>query len=371
MNMTINLSIGPQVRKSPFFEATCRDGLASASVYNHMYLPTSYGDPIAEYQRLTQGVAMWDVAIERQVALRGKDSVRLAGMLTGRNLDSLRIGQGKYAPVCNYEGCLINDPVLLQVEDNEIWLSIADSDIKLWAAGVAGALQMDVDVFEPDVSPLAIQGPKAELVAVDLFGAWVSELSYFGFQRATLGSIPVIVARSGWSKQGGFEIYLLDGQQGTALWDLVKEAGSPHGIGPGTPCYIERLESGLISYATDTDDQSNVFELGLDRFIDLDGQIDFIGKSELRKIREKGVTRLFKGFLIDGSKFKSLNDERWPIEWNGSNAGYVSAAAFSPRLQSNIAVGIVSVEAIASGEPVDILCGDTKRSAKISDLPLI
>ena len=244
--MSIALSLGPRVRKSPFFESTRKAALAAASVYNHMYMPTGYGDPAAEYDRLVNGVAMWDVAVERQVALKGPDALALARYLTPRNLDGLTIGQGKYAPICNYEGALINDPVLLQVSDDEIWLSIADSDIKLWAGGIAGARGMDVRVFEPDVSPLAIQGPKSFDVVADMCGDWVRDLRYFGFRDHDLDGISVVVARSGWSKQGGFEFYLRDGSKGEELWNRVAEAGKPYGIGPGTPNYIERVESGLI-----------------------------------------------------------------------------------------------------------------------------
>lgn len=369
--MALQLSVGPRVRKSPFFAAAVADGLTAASVYNHMYMPTSYGDPSAEYERLIYGVAMWDVGVERQVALKGPDCLALAKRLTGRNLDALAIGQGKYAPLCDYRGRLINDPVLLKVADDEIWLSIADSDIQLWAAAVAGAHAMDVSVEEPDVSPLAVQGPKAEAVLVDLFGSWICDLKYFGFRSVTLGSIPVIVARSGWSKQGGYEIYLMDGAHGSALWNLVKEAGAPYGIGPGTPNYIERVESGLISYGADTDAQSNPFELGLDRFIDLDQPVEFIGKKALTQIRDQGVSRLFKGILMEGSKLSTINEQRWQITQQGEVVGYVSAAAYSPRLESNIAVGMVSVDAIHSGEPLEVQCSDGMRLGTVADLPLI
>ncbi|MDG2491052.1 MAG: glycine cleavage system protein T, partial [Alphaproteobacteria bacterium] len=293
--MAVQLSIGARVRKSPFFQASCKAGLAAASVYNHMYMPTSYGDPAAEYDRLINGVAMWDVAVERQVALKGPDALALARLLTPRNLDGLVIGQGKYVPICNHSGAIINDPVLLQVAEDEIWLSIADSDIALWAAGIAGAKGMDVRVFEPDVSPLAIQGPKAVDVTTDLFGDWVRDLKYFGFAETELDGIPLVVAKSGWSKQGGYELYLRDGKYGDALWGKVKAAGASYGIGPGTPNYIERLESGLISYGADTDDKSNPFEFGMDKFIDVDQEQDFVGKAALQALRDAGATRRFMG----------------------------------------------------------------------------
>ena len=369
--MAVHLALGPRVRKSPFFNATIRDGLKSASVYNHMYMPVSFGDPIGEYQRLISGVSMWDVGVERQVSLKGPDYLALARLLTGRNLDTLSIGKGKYAPLCDYHGRLINDPVLLQVDDEEIWLSIADSDIVLWARAIAGVKGMDVDITEPDVSPLAVQGPKSEAVLVDLFGRWISELGYFHFRTTMLGSIPVIVARSGWSKQGGYEIYLLDGDRGTDLWDQVKEAGAPYEIRPGTPNYIERLESGLLSYGADTDAESNPFELGLDRFIDLEQSVEFIGKQALSRIRDQGVSRLFKGIFMDGPKLSTINEEPWRISHRGQDVGYISAAAFSPRLGSNIAVGMIATDVIQSGESFEVKCDDRVRSGIAVDLPLI
>ena len=370
--MSITLSLGPRVRKSPYFEAARKAGLAAASVYNHMYMPTGYGDPAAEYDRLVNGVAMWDVAVERQVALKGPDALALARYLTPRNLSGLAIGQGKYAPICNYEGALINDPVLLQVSDDEIWLSIADSDIKLWAGGIAGSRGMDVRVFEPDVSPLAIQGPKSFDVVADLCGDWIRELCYFGFRDYDLDGIPVVVARSGWSKQGGFEFYLRDGSRGEELWNLVAEAGKPYDIGPGTPNYVERVESGLISYGADTDDMSNPFEYGLGKFMDIDREGDFAGKEALKLLRDAGVTRRFMGLLIDGEPFATTNESTWQLSnTDGAYAGYASASAWSPRANSNIALAMLSVEAIASGSGVVVHTEVGDLKAKVVELPII
>ena len=370
--MSIALSLGPRVRKSPFFESTRKAGLAAASVYNHMYMPTGYGDPAAEYDRLVNGVAMWDVAVERQVALKGPDALALARYLTPRNLDGLTIGQGKYAPICNYEGALINDPVLLQVSEDEIWLSIADSDIKLWAGGIAGARGMDVRVFEPDVSPLAVQGPKSFDVVADMCGDWVRDLRYFGFRDHDLDGIPVVVARSGWSKQGGFEFYLRDGSKGEELWNRVAAAGKPYGIGPGTPNYIERVESGLISYGADTDDMSNPFEYGLGKFMDVDQDGDFAGKAVLKAIRDTGVTRRFMGLLIEGEQFAGTNESPWRLsDAGGNDVGYASASAYSLRAQSNIAVAMVGVQAINAGQGVRVHADTGDLHARVVPLPIV
>jgi glycine cleavage system aminomethyltransferase T len=250
--VTFSIHIGPNIRTSPYFEATVADGVRSFSVYNHMAIPGHFGDPEAEYDRLLNGVAMWDVAAQRQVQLEGPDAMALAQLLTPRNLAGTKVGQGRYVPMCDHDGWLINDPVLLPLSDTCVWLSIADSDIALWAAAIGRERGLDVTVSEPDVSPLAIQGPKAMDVAEVLFGdLGAGALKYFQFREAELDGIPLIVARSGWSKQGGVELYLRDGGRGTELWHRVKEAGAPFGIGPGAPNDIERLESGLISYGAD------------------------------------------------------------------------------------------------------------------------
>ncbi len=369
--MAIQLSIGARIRKSPFFEASRKAGLVSASVYNHMYMPTSYGDPAAEYDRLINGAVMWDVAAERQVALKGPDALALAKILTPRNLDGLEIGHGKYVPICNYDGYIINDPVLLKIDHDEIWLSIADSDILLWAGAIAGALKLNVRVFEPDVSPLAIQGPKAIDVVSALFGDWVRELCYFGFQVHEITGIPLIVARSGWSKQGGFELYLRDSSRGIELWDMVAAAGAPYGIGPGAPNYIERLESGLISYGADTDEKTTPFELGLDRFIDLQQENDFIGKAALIELKAAGVKRRFVGLKLDGDPFDILSEDRFFVLFEGGCAGYVSAAAYSPRVGSNIAVGMVSMDAIKANSGVSVMIWGRQHLAEIVRLPFL
>ena len=369
--MTISLSIGPQNRKSPFFQSTLRDGLTSASIYNHMYFPTSYGDRSAEYDRLLKGVAMWDVSIERQVAFKGRDAVKLARYLTGRNLGDLQIGQGKYIPLCDYQGRLINDPILLQISEDEIWLSIADSDIKLWVSGIADSLKYRVNVFEPDASPLAVQGPLATPLIADLFGEWVRDLKFFGFEKTKLKGIPVILARSGWSKQGGFEIYLLDNSLGESLWAEVKSAGAKYNIGPGAPNYVERLESGLLSFRTDCDEQSNPFEFGLGHFVDLDQNQEFIGKAALQKIKQSGVKRDFIGLRVDGPMFDSPPEDRSSILADDNYVGYASAAAYSPRLNSNIAVGVIDTRHAIDGSEVVVDFSDHRRKARVTPLPMI
>ena len=224
-------------------------------------------------------------------------------------------------------------------------------------------------MFEPDVSPLAVQGPKSVEVVASLFGDWVRDLRYFGFRLTEIDGIPLVLARSGWSKQGGFELYLRDGRRGTDLWNTVAAAGAPFGIGPGSPNYLERVESGLISYGADTDVCTTPFEMGLDRFVDLNQHHDFIGKKSLTALKEAGVKRRFVGLKIDGSAFARPAENRFDVMYHGASAGYVSAAAFSPRIGSNIALAMVSTIAIDAGTGVEVITDVGMRHAVIVDLP--
>lgn len=367
------IAFGARVRKSPFFERTMAAGASHFTVYNHMYMPVSYGNPLAEYWRLVEGVSMWDVAVERQVEVAGTDAEKLTRYLTTRELKSLEPGQGRYVPICDHNGALINDPVLLPLDGNRFWFSIADSDMKHWAGGVALAGGYDVSVREPDVSPLAIQGPKARNLAEDLFGSWIGELKYFGFREAELQGIPLIVARSGWSKQGGYELYLRDSAKGGALWDIVAEAGQPYDIGPGAPNYIERLESGLVSVGADTDEIADPFEMGLGKFVHLDRQDGFAGKEALGEIAQRGRARRFTGLHIEGTPLDASSQHRWQLNLDGEPAGFISAAAFSPRARGgsggNIGVGLVKTELAEPGQRLQCESESGMRDIIVAELP--
>lgn len=343
--MNFELAIGANLRKSPYYEATLQAGVKSFSVYNHMLIPAHFGDPDAEYRRLMTGVAMWDVAAQRQVELAGPDAMKLAQYLTPRNLSGTRVGQGRYVPICDHDGYLINDPVLLKLAEDKVWLSVADSDIHLWAQAIAQEKGWAVTVGEPDVSPLAIQGPRAVDVTEALFGAWVRDLRYFGFHETTLAGIPLVLARSGWSKQGGFELYLTDASRGQDLWDRVAAAGAAFGIGPGAPNDIERVESGLISYGSDMRRQvipADPFEMGMGGLVDLGRSDDFVGRAALHRIAAKGPARRRTGFWIDGTP--AAPGHQVPV-WQGDTAvGMLSELVFSPRLGRSIGIGLLRAD---------------------------
>ncbi len=365
----MELALGPRVAKSPFFDATVAAGVTHLSIYNQMYMPVLYGDPEAEYRRLTEGVAVWDVACQRQVEMHGPDAGALAQMLCARDLRSQAVGQGKYAPVCDHAGRILNDPVVLKVEEDRWWLSIADGDVLWWARAIAAERGLDVRVTEPDVSPLAVQGPKAEDVIASIFGDWIRELKYFWFGPAEVDGIPLLVARAGWSKQGGFELYLRDGSRGVDLWNLVMAAGEPYGIGPGAPNYVERIESNLLSFRADTVDDCTPLELGLERFMSLDADVDFIGKDALLALRESGAApRKLVGVWLDDQP-TGPNAHPWPASVDGRSVGAVRAVCHSYRFDRAIGLALLDRAHAEPGTRLDIDGELGARTGVVTTLP--
>jgi aminomethyltransferase len=370
--MALGIGIGPNIRKSAYFDATIRDGVRSFSVYNHMYIPAHFGDPDAEYNRLLNGVAIWDVAAQRQVQLHGPDAEKLAQYLTPRNLDATKVGQGRYVPLCDHDGWLINDPVLLKLANDRYWLSVADSDIHLWASAIARERDWNVEVSEPDVSPLAIQGPKAVEVVAALFGDHVRSFRHFAFEQTSIDGIPLVLARSGWSKQGGFELYLMESTQGMALWDKVTTAGAAHDIGPGAPNDIERLESGLISYGADMRWQThraNPFEMGLGGLVDLDGPHEFVGRRALAAVAREPIKRRRIGLLFE--RDPTPPGHPVPLMTEGQQVGFVSELAHSRRLGKTIGIGLVRADLAQSKEPFAVEIAGHRHEARRADIPFV
>jgi len=351
MNQTAHCGIGfgPQIRKSPYFDATLRWGCTSFSVYNHMYIPRSFGDPVRNFWNLVEAAILCDVAAERQVEITGPDAARFTQYLTPRNLSRCEVGQCKYVLVTSAEGGIINDPILLRLGENRFWLSLADSDVVLWAKGVQVHAGMDVEIREPDVSPLQLQGPKSLSIMRAVFGDRVEELRYFRFFETELDGIPLLISRTGWSSERGYEIYLRDAACGDELWERLMAAGEPLGLAPGHTSTIRRIEGAMLSYRADMDLDVNPYELGLDRLVDVDMEADFVGKSALRAIRARGPRRLQVGVELDAEPMPAPNEEPWPLLIDGERRGTLTSAVHSPRLGRNIGLALVDIDHTALG----------------------
>ena len=346
MAQSINneISFGTQVRKSPYFDATVRCGAKGFSVYNHMYIPRDFGDAIQNFWNLVNEAILCDVAVERQVEITGPDAAKFAQLLTPRNLSECAVGQCKYVLITDENGGVLNDPVLLRLAENHFWLSLADSDILMWAKGVAVNSGLDVKLCEPDVSPLQLQGPKSGEIMKAVFGEEIEHIKYYWLKEFELNGIPLIISRTGWSSELGYEIYLRDGSRGNELWDYLMEIGKPLGLSPGHTSTIRRIEGGMQSYQADMDCNVNPFELGLDRLVDLEMDADFIGKNALKKIKEEGVKRRQVGIVINCPPLENSNTSYWPIFIDSKEVGFVTSAIHSPRLNKNIAMAIVSID---------------------------
>ena len=364
-----NFGFGTQIRKSPYFDSTVKWGATGFSVYNHMYIPRDFGSPEKNFWNLIEKSILCDVAVERQVEITGPDAYKFTQLLTPRDLSKLAIGQCKYVLIVNNDGGILNDPVLLRLAENHFWLSLADSDVLLWAQGVAVNSGLNVKISEPDVSPLQLQGPTSQEIMVKLFGEGIRELKYYWLKEYEIDGIPLIVSRTGWSSELGYEIYLRDGSRGNELYEKIMEAGKEHGLKPGHTSSIRRIEGGMLSYHADADIHTNPFELGFDRLVNLESEVNFIGKKALKKIKQEGIKRKQVGLIIDCDPLSGPNTTFWQIEKNAKNVGKVTSAVYSPRLKKNIALAMIEINHAVLGNQLDIQTHVGKYSATIVEKP--
>ena len=367
-----------RIRKSPYFYASRRHGVQMFSVYNHTYHPRHYGDPVEEYWQLLNGVTLWDVGVERQVEISGPDAFDFTNLLVARDLNKCQVEQCKYVFLCLPDGGIINDPVLLRVEENRFLLSLADSDVELWARGVAHNSDYDVTIKEVNVAPLQVQGPKSKDVLVDLFGASILEIPYYFMRRFELGGMKVLVSRTGYTGELGYEIYLNDATQHAArLWDAVLEAGKPHDLAVIGPCHIRRIEGGILALGADMWYDTNPYEVGMgyDWMVDLEQGADFIGKDALGRIKREGPKRKLVGVEIGGERLGAYNDgsmiDFFPVNKDGGRIGEVTSACFSPRLEKNIGFAMVPIEHAELGTELEVQRPDETTSAVVVEKPFI
>jgi glycine cleavage system aminomethyltransferase T len=363
LSETPQILLYSRLRRSPYFYASRKHGPKMYSVYNHTYHPRHYGDPVEEYWKLVNGATLWDVGVERQIEISGPDAFDFTNMLVPRDLNKCDVGQCKYVFVTAPDGGILNDPVLLRLEENRFWLSLADSDIELWARGVAYGTGHNVEIHEIDVNPVQVQGPKSKDVMVDLFGDSILDVPYYYLREYDLDGIHVAVSRTGYTAELGYEIYCYEvSKNGEALWEKVLEAGRPHDLAVIGPCHIKRIEAGILALGPGCDIWFDVnpyeVEMGYEWMVDLEQEADFIGKEALRRIKEQGISRKLVGVEIGGEGLGSYNDgsmiDVFPVFSNGDRIGKVTSACYSPRLEKNIGFAFVPIEHAELGTELEV-----------------
>lgn len=345
---------GPRYRKSPFFECTREAGCTAWGIYNHMYIPNYYDDPVVEYRALTEDVTLWDVGVERIVEITGPDASEFTNRLTPRDLTKCAVGQGKYVLITAEDGGIVNEPVLLRVEENRWWLALSDSDAGLWARGYSVGCGLDVKVREPEIYPVQVQGPKSLPVMVELFGEDIKNIRYYWTLTTDLDGIPVVISRTGWTAEIGFEVYLCDPTRGEELWNRIMEAGKPHNIRAIAPSQIRRVEAGIFRYGADMTIENNPYEImGLERLVE-DQSADYIGKEALMRIKERGVRQKLVGVILDSDEVIPSQPDNAPIYRNGEEIGRVTLILWSPRMQKNIGYVWVPIELAEPGNEIEV-----------------
>jgi glycine cleavage system aminomethyltransferase T len=366
------LYFGPWYRKSPFFEATLRHGCTALDIYNHTYLPAYYDDPVKEYWHLLEHVTLWDVGAEHIVEISGPDAEAFTNLLTSRDLTKCAVGQCKYAPLIDAGGGIVNDPVLLRLGEDRFWLALADSDAGLWARGIAWRSGMNVTISDPEAYPVQIQGPKAKDLMADLFGDEVTGLKYYWCTETDLDGIPVVISRTGWTGEIGYEAYLLDPTRGNDLWERIMDAGRPYEIRPIAPCEARRIEAGIFNYGSDMSLSNTPFEVtGLERLVE-DQEADYVGKAALERIRTEGVDRKLVGLEMADQPLEWELSEFWPAHRDGERVGHVTDMIWSPRLERNIGYVWVPVGLAEPGTELEVAPpGSAPRPARTASVPFL
>tara|TARA_Y100001970_G_scaffold292805_1_gene435922 strand:+ start:2524 stop:3633 length:1110 start_codon:yes stop_codon:yes gene_type:complete len=358
-----------RLRSTPFTSRLEKYGVGGYTVYNHMLLPTFFKSVEEEYEHLKNHVQLWDVSVQRQIEVNGKDSYKLIQLMTCRDLSNAKIKKCYYVPFIDREAKMINDPLILKIKDEKWRICISDSDVLLFAKGISGAFNLDAKVFETDISTLAVQGPKSEKLMLKVFGEKILNLKFFNFDYFSFQKVDFMISKSGFSKQGGYEIYIENHDAGLNLYDQILLSGDEFNIKPGCPNSIERIEGALLSYGNDMDNNDNPFECGFDKYISLDKNIEFLGKKALQKIKTKGIEKKLMGVIIDTNKIDLTKEEKL---FNGNNEtiGNLRSAAYSPKFKKVIGIAMVYSKYLSNKQNFKINLNNKYFNGRICDLPI-
>jgi len=361
--------LNPRIKKSPFFDKAVEYGATEFHPYNGMWMPVGYDSPVNEYWNVLERASLWDVGVQKCVEIAGPDAEAFMQLLTPRDITTIEPGRCAYVFLTNQDGGVLNDPVMLRIADDRFWLSTADSDMYLWAKGVSAFSGHEVEITTPHVYPMQLQGPRSAEIMVDVFGEEILDLRYYSWMRSSVDGIDVVISRTGYSSELGYEVYLLGEARGGELWEILMTAGKPYGISPGSPNRIRRIEGGVLDYASDITPDENPLELGLDRLIAWD--TDFLGKAALEKVRDEGVRRRLIGLFLDGPALQKNNEHHWTVTSASTKVGFVTNAVHSPRLDRNIAFAMIDVPFDANDTVLTVETVEGVRSAERTMLPFI
>ena len=367
-----NYSIGKsrRIRSTPYTSRIEKQGVTSYTTYNHMLLPAAFGSIEDSYHHLKKHVQVWDVAAERQVEISGKDSARLIQLMTCRDLSKSKVGRCYYCPIIDDQAGIINDPVVLKLNEEKWWISVADSDVILFAKGLAIGNNFDVKIVEPNVDIMAVQGPKSFKLMEKIFGEKITKLKFFGFDYFEFKGTKHLIAQSGWSKQGGYEIYVENTKSGLELYDYLFEAGKEFNIKPGCPNLIERIESALLSYGNDMDNGDNPYECGFDKFVNLDSNIIFLGKEKLKQIKSEGIKKKLMGVILEAKEI-SLSGSLDIKDEKSNKVGELRSACYSPHFEKVIGIAMLDMSFLRMSKSVKIDIKNSTYNGKVCDLPFI
>jgi len=364
---------GARNRRTPYYDATQKYDPKGFTVYNHMYFPIRFDTFEAEFEALLSDVTIWDVSVERCLEISGPDGFAFAQLLTPRDLGTCAVGQGKYVLICDSDGGIINDPVLTRMDENTFWFALASSDALLFARGLKNAYpDLDVTIREADVAPLQVQGPKSKQLMAKLLGDEILDLKYYFWTEAKIAGAPVVITRTGWTSEVGFEVYLTDTSKGTEVYEALMEAGQEFNVKPTGPSDIRRIEGAIFNWGADMTYENNPIEMGLERLVawDLPAEVS-ISTDALRAIRERGVERKINGVEIDGDPFPGLNNVKWPVTDGGAGIGKVTSAIFSPRLGKNIGFAWLPADRSTLGTRVTIQSEWGTRAGTVVEMPFV
>ena len=366
---TFSIAKSRRIRSTPYTSRIEKQGVTAYTTYNHMLLPAAFGSLEDSYHHLKKSVQVWDVAGERQVEISGKDSAKLVQLMTCRDLSKSKEGRCYYCPIIDDKGGIINDPVVLKLGEERWWLSIADSDVLLYAKGLAIGKKFEVKIFEPDVNIIAVQGPKSFKLMEDVFGKEISELKFFKYNFFKFKNNKFLISRSGFSKQGGYEIHVENVKAGLELYDYFFEVGKKYNIKPGAPNHAERIEGGLLSYGNDMLISDNPFECGFEKLVHLNDNVEFIGKDSLKKILKNGIKRKLMGVKINSDTLNLtsvdlLNKKKQII-------GNLRSAAFSPTFKKIVGIAMINKEYCKNNEIFNINLNDNLIDGEVCELPIV